>query len=266
MSATPIVQGAATTPALEFVFRDVLLRGLHELAQDPVAIDEVIGRADTLDHSSREAWQESMRAAMRAFFDPDGPDWINVGIGYPEVTEHLPWIGIINDTGGEDAAGAVVGDTLQEIQRVIGAEPDRSTGAVFVGATRYAPLPDPLGGSAYPAQDAPRKTYVDTVTGIDHQTTLELTCWHPAPEASILLRNIVRWAMFRRKGELQDLVGATEVSLDEGGVTPDERIAPLARYVPVIRATVTWTYRQTLRGDRRANGEGGITLVNTFSG
>jgi hypothetical protein len=85
-----------------------------------------------------------------------------------------------------------------------------------------------------------------TTTGTGWNGSVQVGCWAASPEAALLLQAAVRWAIFRRKGDLAK-AGVHDITLSEGGVVPDERLEPRVGYVPMITVAMDWTYRQTRR-------------------
>jgi hypothetical protein len=272
----------------ELDVRAVLIQGLHELAEDSFAIDELVKRVDALRQGSQLQWEADLRAELVRMLTPTDDRYVFVKVGYPTDAAHLPALSIILDNASEDTSGAMLGDSLGSSYRVEGVAPDRTVGAVFVqneplgaagltaasykaapaesteDSTRQAPLPDPLGGEAFPLQEPARRTIEHELGGTDWSSTVEVGCWHLAPEGALLLQAAARWALFRGKGQLQSS-GIFDVRFDEGGAQPDERLEPRVGYVPMVRVHLDWTYRQTRVRARRGNFEGGITLNNTFN-
>ena len=247
----------------EMDLRALLIQGLHELAQDDEAIAECVGRADDLLEGTQGSWVDELTRVAHALLDPRSDMYITTKVGYPTATAHLPCIGIINDQSGEDTSGAVLGDILSRTYRSEGVAPDRTRGAVFINGRRYR-LPNPDGLPVFAEQDPPRRTYEAVQRGVDWRSVLEVSCWTAAPETSLLVQAMARWALFRRKGDLSRS-GVYEVGFDEAGVQPDPAMEPRVGYVPVIRCTLSWTYGQTTRKGRVVNYEGDHTITANIS-
>jgi len=238
--------GMNLTPELDV--RAVLLTGLHELANDRKAIDELVNRVDALNDGSQDTWTADLRKELLRLLDPNSGSYVLIRVGYPTEHAHLPALSLVLGNANENDGGAVIGDTLSRTYDRVGAVPTPPASIVtpsgqLIGLT---PLPDPLGGTDYPAGEPQQRVYQNTQIGTDWSSTVEVGCWSVAVETALLLQAMARWALFRGKGQLQK-AGVYDIRFDEGGAQPDERLEPRVGYVPIIRIHLDWTYRQTRR-------------------
>lgn len=206
----------------ELLVRQVLLEGLVELAGDTYRQDELFGRHDTMLMGTQEAWLEEMRAALLRMTKVTASDGIKVGVGYPSLEVRFPYVSIVIDEGHEDESQAVTGDLLG--------------GASKVRGTFSETEPD-----SFAVEDR-------QILGAEWNTTLQIGSWTEVPEESSLLHAMVKSVLFRDKGRLFRS-GVREVMLAESGFAPDERMSQRTGYVPIVRCTMRWTWRQTRRRD-----------------
>lgn len=211
-----IPQGSGMLEAPELLLRQVLLEGLVELAGDAARQDELFARVDALSQGSQDEWAEDFKAELRRMARIGGDGGIAVGVGYPMDDAHYPYVSIVTDSSAESAAGASMGDVLGRTHDVIG-----------------TPSADPLTSVT---------TRYETI-GVDYTTTVQVGCWALAAEQSILLLTVVRHLLFRHKGRLT-VAGVRDVSLSESGFQPNPQDYPRTGYVPVVRCSMEWTYRQ----------------------
>lgn len=205
-------RGAGMNIVPELKVRQVIMEQLYKLASDDIAIDEIVSRADDLRHGTQSQWTADLKAALKDLLDPKSQNPLWVKVGYPLSESELPCISIINESGSEDAKGAVMGDILGEAFQTIGAQ-----------------------------------TYKYTTKGIDQISNVQIGSWATAPELSLLIDAAVRYALFRDgKGPLE-AGGVWEVAFTYGGVQPSEELYPRVGYVPMTRVQLTWTYRTTVR-------------------
>jgi hypothetical protein len=204
----------------ELLVRQVLLEGLVELAGDPYRQDELFGRHDDMPQGTAEDWLEEMRAALLRMTSLTAPDGIRVAVGYPALEARFPYVSIVIEEGHEDESGAVSGDLLG--------------GATKVTGTFNADLPE-----SFSVEDR-------EIIGSEWSTTLQVGSWTEVPEESALLHAMVKSILFRDKGRLYT-AGVREMMLAETGFAPDERMSQRTGYVPVVRCTMRWTWRQTRR-------------------
>jgi hypothetical protein len=204
----------------ELAIRQVLLEGLVELAGDSFAQEELFGRADDLPMGTQEDWLTEMRAALVRMTSITAPDGIKVGVGYPSMEARFPYVSIVIEEGHEDESQATTGDSLGGDSRVVG---------------------------TFDA-DAPESFQVEDrqVIGTEWDTTLQVGSWTEVPEESALLHAMVKAVVFKHKGRLYN-AGVREVMLSETGFSPDERFIQRTGYVPVLRVSMRWTWRQTRR-------------------
>lgn len=234
--APPAPRGVGANMIGELDVRAIILSGLHELANDPENLDLIVRRADELLQGSQESWSQQLRGELLAMLDPRSDRYVQVQVGYPLPNAHLPWVSLVLDDAGENDAESVVGDVEAVSYETFGTfVPPKS----LPSGVSIEPLPDPTQNQG----QNPRIERV-TTTGTGWKTTIQIGCWHVAPEGSLLLQTAVRWALFR--GKLTG-AGVHQVDFAEGGVHPDPKIHPRVGYVPMIRATLLWTYTQRIR-------------------
>lgn len=213
----------------ELMIRQAILEGLVLLAGDEFQQDELFGRHDNMPMGSQEEWVEDMRAALLRMTNVTASDGIKVGVGYPMMESRMPYVSIIIEGGREDESQASMGDVLGRSTRVIG--------------TFNEDLPESFG-----IEDR-------EVIGAEWETTLQVGSWTEVPEESALLHAMVKWVLFRSKGRLYN-AGVRELGLTETGFAPADQMAARSGYVPVLRCTMRWAWRQT----RRTNAPHHFTL------
>lgn len=218
MSLRHVGSGMHLVP--ELAVRQVLLEGLVELAGDEFRQEELFGRHDNLPMGTQEDWLDEMRQALLRMTSVTAPDGIKVGVGYPHLEVRFPYVSIVIEEGHEDEGGAVTGDVLG--------------GDSHLRGTFNADLPE-----SFQVEDR-------EVIGTEWSTTLQIGSWTEVPEESSLLHAMVKSVLFRDKGRLYT-AGVREIMLSETGFAPDERMAQRTGYVPVVRCTMRWTWRQTRR-------------------
>lgn len=254
---SPQHRGAGMNAITELEARSVIIRGLHELASDPENLEAMVRRTDLLLSGSQVDWARELRAELMAMLTPTSDRYVRVGVGWPTSHAHLPYVSLVNASGGENEGEAFIGDILGD--------------ASFEKFGEYTPpdaLPSGLKLTPTPAQMAdptllPKPIQIEEIRsiGTGWRTRLEIGSWHVAPEGSILLHAAVRWALFRGKREFEEM-GAHETSLSEGGVMPDERLEPRIGYVPMTSLDILWTYKQI---ERSAAIPGNVSCNFNFS-
>jgi hypothetical protein len=205
--------GAGMNIIPELAVQEALVLGLHQLAQDPKAINEMVQRLDKLKRGTQDGWEKALRDALIEMLTPSNDNYLQVLLGYPLGIEDLPALSIILASGGENEGEAVVADTLHTSWKLIqpGSRSERSQ-----------------------------------VLGTGKVSTVQIGAWSTAPERSLLLQAAAHWALFSNKGLLQER-GVHEVTYQEGGAEPEEDMIPRVAYVPMITATLKWTFRVTHR-------------------
>ena len=253
----PPHRGAAMDAITELEARSVILRGLHELASDEEAIARIVARTDRLLYGSQADCSRELRNELLAMLTPESDRYITVEVGWPTEHAHLPYVSLVNAGGGENDAETVIGDQLGDASfEVFG---DFVPLPTLDSGLRLTPTPGQVAGTA-PTPKPVRIEEVRTI-GVGWRTQIEVGSWHVAPEGSVLLQAMVRWALFRGKRELEAM-GVHELSLSDGGVMPDERLEPRVAYVPTTTLTLLWTYTQVRR---REAIPGNVSCTTTFS-
>lgn len=207
--------GAGMGAVISLALQEALVVGLHTLASDVRAIEEMIGRSDELRHNSTEEWRRSLVAAMLEMLDPRNGGYADVLIGYPVPfgTSRLPALSIVEQSGGENPSELLVGNLIGRTCEFHG-----------------------------PNQEAWRTTY----TGGGHTTSVQIGAWTISPERSMLLRAAAIWSLY----EMQDMLesrGVHELSIRTGGAEVSPDLEPRVAYVPMVDATLMWTLRQSSR-------------------
>lgn len=236
----------------EMDVREVIINGLHELANDREAIEGMVSRTDALRDGSQDDWTAELRAELLAMLDPESDRYVYVKVGYPLSNAHLPCVSIILEGATENQGEANIGDDLNrytEVQGTFVAPVSLDNGLSL------APLPN--------ATTTPTPVRVEEVQvkGTGWSSNVQCGCWHVAPEGALLLQAAVRWALFRGKGQLHD-AGVHQLSFSEGGVQPDGQMEPRVGYVPMITIHMDWTYRQIRR---KTVMPGNIAFTTTYS-
>tara|TARA_R110000824_G_scaffold54028_2_gene149063 strand:- start:17624 stop:18262 length:639 start_codon:yes stop_codon:yes gene_type:complete len=192
---------------------EALVRGLHQLAEDPTAIEEMVDRKDMLFNGTQLAWSKELRDDLVSMLDPQSANYVNCLLAYPTGIADLPTLSIVEESGGENEGEAVMGDLLHVFWTLV--QPDDQS-------CRH------------------------DVRGIGETTRIQVGAWTTSPERSLLLRAAAHWALFQNKGLLQDR-GIHEVSFSSGGVEVSDDLLPRVAYVPMISLTLKWTFRATKR-------------------
>lgn len=233
----PIALHSGMPIACELLVRQVVLEGLHEIANDEDRLRELVGRVDALLDGSQDEWADELVRAFRRILTPAEPDHVKVLVGQPLSAGDLPCVTILKEAGSEDTGGAVVGDILdlKYIQR---------------GTYEYTPQAvDGAGDPTIAPQTAPQ---IDEhrLVGTAWTTTVQVGSWTTAPELSLLLDAAVHDALMRGKGRLI-AAGVHDVTFSEGGQPTDRQTQVELRcgYVPMQRATLDW-----IRGTTRRKG------------
>lgn len=210
--------GHGMLQAIDLLLQEAIVIGLHLLAENPRAIEELMGRTDSLRHNTTDQWRRELREALIAMLDPRNTEYVAVMIGYPPPhgQAHLPCVTIVL-ADAADAEGTI-GDDL-----------------------RVAPTPDQrtLVG---PAQEL----YETEERGTLKTSTVEIGSWTIQPELTALLHAAVAWALQQMDGHLVDN-GIHGLSDREGGFAPSDDLEPRVGYVPLHRVTAEWTQRQSSR-------------------
>lgn len=221
MTAPAKHQGAGSNPIPEMLIRQVLHEGFVEAVEDDLLLTEVFGRVDDLLQGSQDQWLEDMKVEFRRMV---AENEIAIHVGYPDDIARLPYVSIILEGGHEDEGQATLGDMLGVDYEVVG-----NVGEV-----------DADGVPTF-------RSYQHTIVGCEEVTTIQIGSWAAVPEASLLLHAMVRAILFRHKRRLED-AGINELTFSDSGFQPGQ--APWeghVGYVPLVRCTMRWTRRQTLR-------------------
>jgi hypothetical protein len=222
-------QGSGSSPVPELLVRQVLREGFVEAVEDDLLLTEVFTRQDDLLQGSQDSWLDDMKASFRRMVLEDV---IGIHVGYPDDVARLPYVSIVLEGGLEDEGAAVLGDVLGVDYEAIG------TGTDEDGETTY-----PVDDDGVPTY----RSYQHTVVGCEETTTLQIGTWTLAPEDSLLLHAMVRAVLFRHKRRLEG-AGINELTFSDSGFQPGQ--PPWeghVGYVPLVRCTMRWTRRQTLR-------------------
>lgn len=210
MSAT-IGMGAV----VDLLVQEALVIGLHTLASDRRAIEELVGRNDALRHNTGDEWRKSLRDALRDMLNPKSDQYAEVIIGWPIPGggSRLPAISIVEQGGGENASELVVGNLLG--------------------------VSDEFHG---PNQEVWRTTRI----GGGYRSSIQIGAWSTAPERSVLLRAAVVWALYEQQDALADR-GVHELSIQLGGAEVSPDLEPRVAWVPMVDLTLNWTLSQSQR-------------------
>lgn len=252
MPDEPMPYHSSMPIAAEFLVRQVVLEGLHEISADETRLREIVGRVDTLSDGSNDAvrgkWTEQLVAAYVDMLDPSSPDYVKVLDGLPFAAGDLPCVSIIKEAGAEDTAGAELGDLLAWRAVTRGGydndRPVRDLAGVFGLGTRGRSNLTRSTETRVPVLHEHR------LEGVAFTTTVQVGSWTTAPELSLLLDAAVHDSLFRGKRRLIT-AGVQDVAFSEGGSPTDEEIQVRLRvgYVPSQRATIDW-----IRGTTRRKG------------
>lgn len=195
--------------------QEAIVVGLQTLRSDARAVEELIGREDELRHNSANEWRRALRGALLQMLDPSSDQYAEVLIGYPTPmgSARLPAISLIVDSGGENAAEAVADNVLR-------------VSSAFHGPNQ--------------------EIWETTEIGAGQRSVVQIGSWSPSPERSTLLVAAVKWSLYAMQ-ELLTGRGIHEVSFSEGGVEVSKDLEPRVAYVPMISATLLWTFRESVR-------------------
>jgi hypothetical protein len=215
-------RGAAINIAPELLVRQVLTEGLVELAGSNFSLDELYEREDDLLQGSQDEWTDDLKEELRRILDPEEQGGVRVLIGYPPSTGRFPAVSLVLESANENEGESTMGDVLGQHYQQIG-------------------TPDPDDPSAS------RSVEFKTI-GAEWLSNVQVGVWATAPETSLALHAAVKAILFKHKGRLL-AAGVNEVSMSESGFQPDPQLYPRTGYVPVIRCSMRWTWRQTRRTD-----------------
>lgn len=214
---TMTVPGAGVGAVPVLALQESLVIGLQTLRGDRRAIDELIGRDDRLRHNTADEWRRSLAAALLDMLDPGSDHFAAIDIGYPTSPDgtppHLPAISLVVTGGGENQAEAVAGNVLR-------------VSSEFHG----------------PNQEAWQTTEI----GAGQRTVVEIGAWSPAPERALLLQGAIKWCLYFAQ-DLLRIRGIHEVSFTENGVTVSPEMEPRVAFLPIVSATLLWTFRESNR-------------------
>lgn len=220
-------QGSGMGIVPELLLRQVILEGLVELAGDEYRQTELFRRVDDMLQGTQEDWNDEFKTALRRMTNISARDGIQCAVRYPDLETRMPFVSIVPESGAEDESQATFGDLLG--QDVI------TVGTIPVGE-------DP----SNPATDLSARLERRQVIGNEWTTNLQLGSWTEVPEESILCHALVKHLVFRHKHRLQD-AGFREIALSEGGFEPSPTMQQRTGYVPFVRCTLRWTWRQSVR-------------------
>lgn len=210
-------RGAGGLFVATLALRELVLVGFQELGEDLVWQDDVMARVDKLLGNTAAEWKQDYRDQFQRWVTPQSPEFLRVGVGYPQTGARLPYVSVIVEAGSEDKSSAVVGDVLSTSREIV------MKGGV-------------------------KRVKERTARGIDWITTVQIGCWTRAPEASVMMHALVTSIVFDGKPDLATS-GVQEVTLADTGFQPDPQLYPDVGYVPVVRCTLRWTRRTTRRRD-----------------
>lgn len=212
MTTTVPGDGVGAVPILHL--QESLTVALQSLRSDDRAIYELLGRRDLLQYRSTDRWRLALHDALIEMLDPSTDQCIDLRIGYPESggAAHLPCVSLVVDGGGENDAEAVAGNVLR------------------VSSEFHGPN---------------QELWETTEIGAGQRSVVQIGAWSPAPERSMLLIAAIKWALYFIQDRLK-ANGIHSLTFTEGGVAPGE-LDPRVAYVPIVSATILWTFRESSR-------------------
>lgn len=207
--------GAGMGQVIDLALQEALVLGLHTLASDRRAIEELVGREDTLRNNTADAWKASLRAALVEMLDPGSDQYCDVLLGYPVGSgiARLPALSIVVDGGGENQGETVCGNLIRE-------------GYEFVGPNQ--------------------ELWATTELGAGQTSTLQIGAWSTAPERSALLIAAAQWALYQQQTRLLER-GIHEISYRRGGQEVAPEMEPRVAWMPMLMVTLNWTFRESSR-------------------
>lgn len=213
MSTRTVGAGMVTSPKL--ALQEAIVVGLHTLASDQRAIDELVGYDSGLRHSSKDGWRKGLRAALVDMLDPSSDTYVDVLASYPVPwgQARLPCVSIVTQSGGENSSELVAGNLLRV----------------------YGEMHGPL-----------QQVYRVEEYGMGQRHTLEVAMWAVEPERSELMLSAVKSALLMQTVWLAEQ-GVHELSLQEGELEPNPALEPRVNAIPAMSVSMSWTFRQSER-------------------
>lgn len=199
-----------------FALREALINGMAILATDRRAIEEMVGRDDSLRYSRADEWVQEQVAVVLSLADPTSPRYAEPILAYPAPLEtaHLPAISVVEQGGGENPSEAFHGDLIRE-------------------------------ESLFPVGANSELTIV-AEHGVGYTSTVQIGAWAVESEVAMLLHAMTKWAIYQQKDALYER-GVHDLSVRTGGVELSPQLAPRVTYVPMLSVTLSWTLRQSHR-------------------
>jgi len=214
----PLGSGAGIVPSL--LVREVLIKGLVELASDDVRLSELYQRFDDLRDGTQDQWTQDLKDHLKRLVSYGSAGAVRVGVTYPRTELSLPWVSVLVASGSEDVGQATMGDVMHRRVEKLGA--------------------------------GEKLRHVEhTIIGSDQTTQIQIGSWAIAPEGSLLLHEAVRNVLMRDKGRLQS-AGVLNITLSDGGFEVSSDLTPHVAYVPVMSMSMEWTQHQTSQRERVA--------------
>ncbi|MFA5801218.1 MAG: hypothetical protein WC911_01945 [Thermoleophilia bacterium] len=211
----PVLPNSANFTELRI--REILLRGIVDLASDEERLNLLFRRVDGLPQGTQETWAEDLKTLLKlSVTDPAAR--IRVIIGYPWDVNSLPCWSIVKEGGSENDSEATMGDEAGLVNVQTGHIHD-SDGVEW---------PRIVGYTAY---------------GIPWTSNFQIGTWATTPDVSILLHEAAIEILDIARGEL-DTSGVQSISLSEpGGMIPNPEQHPSlgVGYIPLVRVSCKWT-------------------------
>lgn len=247
MTATP--NGGRSIGTLSRAIRDVLWRGLVELANDPAALSELLTEQTRLNESGLAERALNLRKALRDCI-LGSERRLRIVPAYPASDAHMPAITVNVMTGGEQPDEATAADhlysTTQQLRPAVAFMPDGSE-VEFIG----------------PAPDGYESVRLSPV--IEHRVraatvseSVEITAWSQNAELSEALHAAAHRVLFERKGWLIDTLGMLSLDMAHGSVSPSPQMAPVQAPVPVLKVSARYALTYT---DRIGPKPGGFQIL-----
>jgi hypothetical protein len=245
--------GGRSISTLARALRDVLWRGLVELANDDAALEELLTEQTRLVAPD----QAERAAALRTKFKQTilGPEnRLRITPGYPASDAAMPALSVAVMTGGEQPDEAMAADhlysTTQQLGVAVATMPDGSE-QEFLG-------PAPAGyESVRLAPVVEHRVRAGTLA-----QSVEVSAWSVSSELSEALFAAAHRVLFERKGWLIDTLGLLSLDMAHGSVAPSPQMTPTQAPVPVLKVSARYMVTYT---DRIGPKPGGFqVLPGTF--
>lgn len=234
----PRPNGARSIGTLSRALRDVLWRGLVELANDDAALSELLAEQTRLHSKDLTERADKLKPALRECILGTSKR-LTIRAAYPEGDAQMPAMSVQVMVGGEQPDEATAADHLysrtQQLRPAVAVMPD-GTEEEFIG-------PAPTGyESVRLSPVVEHRVRAATVS-----ESVEIAVWSISAELSEALHAAAHRVLFERKGWLIDTLGMLSLDMSHGSVAPSPQMAPTGAPVPVLKVSARYAVTYTDR-------------------